>query len=175
MGSSQGTGGFFIMPRGGSRPGAGRPKKKFEIDTGRSIFSPAQREAFEKSPCVASTTEKTISFTREFKELFWQRYCDGVQPEKIFSDAGMDPEEIGVSRIWGLISTLRKQKEEGREFSSGRLVKPGTTKQPRFPSASKEAKNAAELARLSHSVAYLTQELEFIKKIILAANGGKSK
>ena len=165
------------MSSGGYRPGAGRPRKPLVMEAGRSAFTLEQREVFEESPYVASTTEKTISFTREFKELFWQRYRDGVSPEKIFVDAGFDPKMVGVSRIWGLVTTLRKQKEQGMEFSDGRPSRLNAipSKPPRLPNVSQEAKNAAEIDRLNHAVAYLTQQMEFIKKIILAANGGESE
>jgi len=172
------------MPRGGARPGAGRPRSQFEIGAGRSIFPPEQREMLEESPYVASTTEKTVSFTREFKELLWQRYSDGVAPEKIFQDAGIAPETIGLQRIWGLITTLRKLKEQGLEFNDGRLPHLSEQtlmnanmpkQQPHFPKAVKDTRNDTEIAKLRHAVAYLTQEMEFIKKIILAANGGKSE
>mgnify|MGYP000886292433 FL=1 len=171
------------MPSGGARPGAGRPRKPIEISTARSIFAPEQREQLEASPYVASVTEKTISFTCEFKEMFWQRYTDGEMPDAILRDAGIDPEAVGVSRIWGLIGTLRKQKAQGLEFNDGRephlseqtVLKKDMPRQPRFPKSLLEMRNSAEIAKLSHAVAYLMQEMEFIKKIIAAANGGKSK
>lgn len=171
------------MPSGGARQGAGRPRKMIGIEAGRSVLSPGQMALFESSPYVSKVTAKTVSFTGEFKEMFWQRFNNGAAPEQIFYEAGIDPDVIGVSRIWGLISSLRRQKKLGLEFNDGQpryseetQMKRNMPKQGRYPITPKDqAMNEAEIAKLKHAVAYLTQELEFIKKIILAANGGRSK
>ena len=49
--------------------------------------------------------------TLSFKDLFWQRYCDGVHPVQIFKDAGLDTEIIGRERIDTLVKALRDQTE----------------------------------------------------------------
>jgi len=170
------------MPRGGSRPGAGRPRKG-EEKIARSQFTSAEISRLLDSPHVAYVSRTTISYTLAFKELFWQRYCDGVYPVRIFEDAGLDVEVIGKGRIEGFLKHLRHQKERGLSFKEGGEPHSGQPeKQFTFPTPPRRPKNAQvvslspeSIARMAHEVAYLKQELEFIKKIILAGTEGKSK
>jgi hypothetical protein len=120
--------------------------------------------------------------------MFWNRYSAGAAPDAIFREAGIDPEMLGSTRVWGFVSTLRKQKEKGVAFREGRepnlsfeeKPKPkfDVPKPPRPPKPPKNRfgeYNTQDIEKLFHTVAYLSQEMEFLKKIILAANGGKSK
>lgn len=168
------------MPRGGARPGAGRHRK----DSGsfeHTEFTPEQLQTLLESPHIASVSRRSVSYTLAFKEQFWRRYCDGVAPVQIFADAGLSIEILGRPRINGLVKTLRKQKEKGLPFNEGdepHLDQPEKQfdfpKPPRIP-VNTQPINPAETAKLVHQVAYLSQEMEFIKKIILAGKDGKSK
>lgn len=168
------------MPRGGARPGSGRHRKNgngFE----HTEFTPEQLQILLRSPHVAYVSRKSVSYTLAFKEHLWQRYCDGVPPVQIFADAGLSIEILGRSRINGLVKTLRKQKEKGLPFNEGsepHLDQPekqfSFPKPPRLP-VSTQPIDPAEAAKLVHQVAYLSQEMEFLKKIILAGKDGKSK
>ena len=168
------------MPSGGSRPGAGRPRKG-KTNNERPEFTPEQLRELLESPHVAYISRKTVSFTLAFKEIFWQRYCDGVQPMQIFTDAGLNPDAVGRIRINGFAKLLRQQREKGLPFNDGREPHIGQPeKQFEFPKPPRRPNNALpispdEAAKLTHQVAYLSQELEFIKKIILAGKDGKSK
>lgn len=73
-----------------------------------------------KSPYVHNITRKTISYTLEFKELFWQRYLAGEMPDKIFRECGIDPDVLDDSRVWGLVTTLRRLAAKGLPFDEGR-------------------------------------------------------
>jgi len=42
------------------------------------------------SPHISYVSRKSVSYTKAFKEHFWQRYCDGVDPKQIFEDAGLN-------------------------------------------------------------------------------------
>lgn len=187
------------MGHGGARPGAGRPRN-IPNDNGndRHEFTKWQREQLAGNPYVAHVTDKTVSFTKEFKELFWKRVNSGVHPVTIFAEAGIDPEILGNARVNSMAKQLRKQVELGLEFTDGRdpqfppgskgnpkpepKPKPGEKfaipKPPRLPKQKNTLRQLYtddEITDLIHNVAYLSQELEFIKKIILAGTGGKSK
>jgi len=165
---------------GGARPGAGRPRKN-ESKYERSEFTPEQLSELLRSPHVAYVSRSSISYTLAFKEMFWQRYCDGIPPIQIYEDAGLNPDIIGKIRVKGLVDALRHQKEKGLPFNYGRephINQPEKQfdfpKPPRRPNYSLPI-SPDEAAKLTHQVMYLSQELEFIKKIILAGKGGKSK
>lgn len=166
---------------GGARPGAGRKPKGSESNQTRLTFDNKQIRMLLNSPHVASVSCNSISYTKEFKEWAWQRYCDGIEPKKIFRDSGIDPTVLGVNRVKGLFDSLRDQKERGLPFNNGNephTELPDKLFQlpniPRKPKYSVIEITPNELAKLVHQVKYLTQELEFIKKIILADKGVKS-
>lgn len=159
---------------GGARPGAGRPPKSGNYK--HPEFTPEQLKELVSNQYVNAVSRKSISYTKQFKELFWQRYCDGIDPKIIFEDCGLNTKYITRTRINGLIKTLRHQLEKGLSFTEG--SEPNITqndKQFEFPTPPRRANNVfiptlseADIAKLLNQVAYMSQELEFIKKIILA-------
>lgn len=169
---------------GGARPGAGR-KKKDAAPVGsagyeRCTFTPKQIKMLLNSPYVASVSCNTITYTKEFKEWIWQRYCDGIDPKQVFRDAGIDPAILGVTRVKGLINALREQKERGLPFNEGREPHLDVPDKlftlpviPRKPKHTVIEITPNELSKLVHQVKFLTQEMEFLKKIILAEKGVK--
>lgn len=168
------------MPRGGARPGAGRKRKN--NTTGQRVeFTPEQLKSLLESPHIAYISRKTISYTLAFKEMFWLRYCDGIDPKQIFQDAGLDTNIIDRTRINSLIKLLKARKEKGLPFSDGKepQLNQSETKL-NFPTPPRQPKNSKKLvlssddiSKMYHQVAYMSQELEFIKKIILAEKEGK--
>ena len=163
---------------GGSRPGAGRPRKNSTY--AHSEFTPEQLAELLQSPHISSITQKSVSYTVRFKDMFWQRYCDGVDPIKIFEDAGFNVATVGRARIFGFAKTLRKQYERGAIWNEG--SEPATESgEPRTlppmpqqsPKRTKDTISPTELARMCHKLKYMEQELEFIKKIILEERRGK--
>ena len=107
------------MPRGGARPGAGRPRKDGS-EYRKNAFTAEQLEELLQSPHVSYVSRSTISYTLKFKEMAWQRYCDGVDPPRIFLDAGFDPNVLGSIRIKGFFDQLRYWQERGMPFSEGK-------------------------------------------------------
>lgn len=162
------------MPSGGARPGAGR-KKKDGSNSECKHFSAQEIEIMLDSSYVAYVSRTTISFTIAFKEMFWQRYCDGITPVKIFEDAGLDVNVIGKGRIDTLVKALRDQTERRLPFKDGlerHYNKPDAMfdlpKQPRFPKNAQIPLTPEAIAKMVHKVTYLEQEMEFLKKIIMA-------
>jgi hypothetical protein len=161
---------------GGRRPGAGRPRKAYStpkfkqpasderLTIGREAFTEPEIEILSASPHVRKVTEKTISYTPEFKALFWEKYEAGNSPPDIFEEAGFDLDILGDSRIFGLLTAIRREK----------VIAEQTEKIASQGSAATSNKkiigeiNEKEIRKLMHQVAYMSQELEFIKKIMKA-------
>ena len=165
---------------GGARPGAGR-KRKNPIGP-RDEFSPEQLKVLLESPHVSYVSRTTVSFTAVFKEMCWQRYIDGVEPLRIFTEANLPVDLLGRSRIAGFFKLMRKQKEKGLPFNEGNEPNEGQPeKKLDFPIPPKKISykttqlSDADIVKMQHQVAYMSQELEFIKKIILAGTEGRSK
>lgn len=166
---------------GGARPGAGRKRKGADSSNYiRLTFDNKQIKMLLNSPHVANVSCNSISYTKEFKEWAWQRYCDGIAPKQIFRDAGIDPLVLGLNRVKGFFDALRDQKERGLPFNEGRDPHAELPEKlfnlpvlPRKPKHTVIEITPNELAKLVHQVKYLTQELDFLKKIILADKGVK--
>lgn len=162
---------------GGSRIGAGRPRKSGNF--AYPELNTTQIKELLDSPYIHSVSKKTISFTKAFKKLFWQRYCDGVESVQIFADAGLSVSALSRDRINNFTKALKLQVEKGQDFTEGRAPQEGSDKLFDFPTPPRRANSVripnlseAEVAKLINQVAYMSQEIAFLKKIILL---GKEK
>jgi len=82
---------------------------------------------------------------------------------------GLDPDILGKTRIKGIVGRIKKQGLRGIAFSEGyHWVDKDAPADESHPVSQR-------LSRLEHELAYAKQELEFIKKIILANREGKRK
>ena len=162
--------------RGGARPGAGRKRKTLAGTFEHSTFSAEQLKELLSSPHVAYVSTKSVSYTKAFKKAAWQRYCDGVDPSQIFADAGFNTNTLGRPRILGFFKTLRALKAKGLPFTEGNTPNLGEVQAAfSFPTPPRRANKGrrpvmsdTEVNKLCVKVAYLSQEIEFVKKIILA-------
>ena len=162
--------------RGGARPGAGRKKKNPDGTMENSAFTAEELLTLVSSPYVAYVSSNSITYTKAFKEAAWRRYCDGAEPHEIFTDAGFDIKLLGNDRIRMFFRTLKDAKEKGMPFVDG--LQPGTNglvKQVSIPNPPRMSKKTQaplmtdeEIQNLATKVAYMAQELEFIKKIIFS-------
>ena len=122
----------------------------------RKKFTEEEMKILSENPYTISVTENTLSFTIEFKELFWDCYCKGMSPSAIISQSGYDPQILGETRIEGLKYTLKKAVLAGKEFTN--VAKPALqTDQIEYTNAS--------IKELEQKVKYLEQEIAYLKKI----------
>jgi len=167
--------------RGGARPGAGQKKKTPEGTYEHVTFTPEQLKELLDSPHVSYVSRKSVSYTKAFKTHAWQRYCDGIDALQIFTDAGLNVTLLGRSRILGFFKMLRETKEKGLPFSEGNDPHlSDAEKKFTFPTPPRRANKGRppvmsdlEVNKLATQVAFMAQEIEFIKKIILAETGEK--
>lgn len=61
-------------------------------------FSKESIERFNRNPYVKRVSEKSITYSDEFKRMFIEEYLRGITPRTIFIDAGFDVEILGVRR-----------------------------------------------------------------------------
>jgi len=135
----------------------------------RKKFTAAELETIRKNQYVKRATSKMIIFTVEFKEEFWRRYKEERQgPRKIIEAMGFEPKILGRKRIEGIARHLREQAESGEAFRDER--------QRREANQSEEQQTVTkEMMKMRHKIAYMEQELEFIKKSIIADNEARQK
>lgn len=122
----------------------------------RKTFTAEEINLLRQNPFTYKVTNRTLSFTKEFKELFMEKYNAGMLPQQIFAEHGYDQELLGDRRIRGISHYLRAQyaATEGN-FAEGKKSKVSCK-----PLSEKE-----ELKQLRQEVDYLKQEIDFLKKI----------
>ncbi len=135
-------------------------------------YTEKQIKELKKNPYVLKVSKHRLYYTAKFKEEFWISYQAGNSPRKILSDFGFDLSIFGQKQIDSLVQHIKKQALSGNGFSEGE------NRQRRSPM---KATNETELSspqsieRMQNELLYLRQEVEFLKKIIIADNSEKRK
>lgn len=133
-------------------------------------FTPDELKEIRANSYVKSATAKMIRFTVAFKEEFWRRYHDECQqPAKIMEEFGFNIDVLGEKRIAGILIHIREQVNSGEEFRDVRKV-PETQAENQDQLTPSKA-----ILKIQHKVAYLEQEVEFIKKTIIADNEARRR
>lgn len=133
-------------------------------------YTPKQIKQLEKNPYVFKATKHRIYYTAKFKEDFWVSYQAGNAPRKILIDFGFDINMFGQKQIDSLVQHIKKQALSGKGFTEGE------NRQRRLPmkaTSEKELSSPQSIERMQNELLYLRQEVEFLKKIIIADNARK--
>lgn len=131
---------------------------------GVNYFSKDQVERFKKNPNVKYVSERSISFTEEFKEEFWIRYSNGELPGQILLSIDIDPKALGRRRMSNIVQRIKMEANRVDTFKDTRHNNRGKYSKM----SAEEMTPEQELEYLRNKVEYLTQENEFLKKIELA-------
>ena len=125
----------------------------------RKVFTPEEVEMLRNNKFTFAVTPHILSFTKEFKELFWREYQAGAIPRQILEKYGYPSDVLGRKRIWGIAHVIKKQYHSPEGLHEGSLPKSGK-------SSDQDARTTEErVKQLQGEVEYLRQELEFLKKI----------
>lgn len=116
-------------------------------------------ERLRKNPYIASVTANTVRFTEAFKELAYEKKCQGISVAETMRQCGIDPEILGASRVEGFSYTLNKKAKQENGFSDGR------SENYRRPPKTGEETVEHRLRQLENELAYTRQEVEFLKKL----------
>ena len=125
-------------------------------------FTEEELQLLKENPYTYYVTHTTLYLSITFKEQFYERYTNGEIPRQILEDCGYPASILGKERIWGIASSIKKEYRKYGSFREGPTTKPRTP-----PSPEEEAEHSQEeqIRLLQHQVEYLTQEMEFLKKI----------
>lgn len=121
-------------------------------------FTEEQQQELQNNKYTAMVTANSLSFTKEFKELFYNEYLTGVLPREILRRYGYPVEILGKRRIWGIAHCIKKEYESNGGFRDVRSPRPA-------PARSEELTPEQQIRQLQQKLDYLTQEVEFLKKI----------
>ena len=106
-------------------------------------YTPKQIKELKANPYTLNVTKNKLYFTAKFKEDFWISYQAGNAPRKILLDFGYNLEYFGQKQIDDIVQRIE-------DLSSPQSIE-----------------------RMQNELLYLRQEVEFLKKIIIADNSRK--
>lgn len=137
----------------------------------RKTFTQEELQILRNNPYVKNATENTIHFTVAFKEEFWRLFSEEkLSPQRIIGRLGFDVRILGESRIKGIKYQLQKQVNKGEPFSDVRRI---PEKKPLVNF--EHTLTSKPLQKIAHRLAYLEQEMVFIKKNIMVENEARRK
>ena len=122
-------------------------------------LSQREIEQLRKNPYIKKVTANTVMFTDEFKQLVYEKKCEGVSISETMRSCKIDPDILGESRVSGFAYTLNKKAKTEAGFTdqrSGNYHRP-----PKTGSETVEQR----IKQLENELAYTRQEVEFLKKL----------
>lgn len=121
-------------------------------------FSEEQIKRLKDHPCIENISDKSITYTMEFREKSIDLYQRGYSSRQIFEEAGLSVKDLGMNRIRLSLERWRKMSKRDEGFKDTRKGSSGRPRQkPRTPEE--------ELKYLKDRNEYLEQENEFLKKL----------
>ncbi len=133
-------------------------------------FTQEQIKKLKKNPYTFKVTNNRLYFTAKFKEDFWISYQAGNAPRKILTDLGYDLSIFTQKQIDNYVQRIKKEALSGNGFREG------VNRECRAPmkaTQENELTSPQSLERMRNELLYLRQEVEFLKKIIIAENSKK--
>lgn len=126
------------------------------------MLSNEEIETLRSNPYIRSAHKSKVSFTADFKKEFLSRNNAGETSDEILRSFGIDPNVLGIGRVWSLAGMFRNELELHGGFSDVRRK-------------SESDIQTATMEQLRTEVAYIKQEVEFLKKNIILDLGTQRK
>ena len=121
----------------------------------KNYFTPEQVEQLRKNKYVKHVSEKAITYTEEFKEVFMMEYNSGKLPSQILTEMGFDCKVLGEARVDGISRRTRIQSIRPEGFKDTRSTESG---RPRTRDLTKEEL----IERQKQEIEVLKAKLEFL-------------
>lgn len=123
-------------------------------------FTQAEIQVLSENPNVLYVSSSQIKFTPDFKQRAYEAYMQGIPVKETMRSNGIDPETLGDGRVYSFTHHLKNKAVEDFSFSDRRCNN-GFKRNP-------PEQDPLYVRELEHRVAYLTQEVEFLKKSLAA-------
>ena len=133
-------------------------------------YTAKQIKELKANPYTLNVTKNKLYFTAKFKEDFWIRYQAGNAPRKILSDFGYNLDIFEQKQIDSLVQRIKKQALSGKGFTEGE----NREKRVAMKATDEiDLSSSQSIERMQNELLYLRQEVEFLKKVIIADNSKK--
>lgn len=145
------------------------------IKYGKNHFTPEQVKQLKQNKFVKNISEKKITYTDDFKEVFLLEYNSGKLPSQIVVDMGFDCNVLGRKRIDGIVQRIKKQSVRPEGFKDTRI---GNSGKPITRDLSKEKiieRQKAEIELLKAKVEFLSDVKRLEREAMWAASKSKKK
>ena len=126
----------------------------------KKIFSDKEVSRLAKNQNILKVSNKSITYSFEFKKKFIDEYKLGKTTRVIFEEAGLDIEILGKRRIETASNRWRKTFKE-----KGELGLKDTRKKFSGRSVSRELTDSEKIKRLEAQIEFLKIENVFLKKL----------
>ena len=125
---------------------------------GVNYFTDEQVKILKSNPYIEKVSNKSVKYSKQFKEEFWILYSKGESPSQILIKFGIDPKILGQKRISNIVHRIKMEANRLEGFEDTRKNNSGRP-------ATKHMTSEEKIAYLEHKVAYQKQEIDFLKKI----------
>ena len=138
---------------------------------GRGRFTEEEMNSLLQNPYVADVSQTSISYAREFKQLFMEEYTAGRRPVQIFRDAGFDIEMLGSKRIERACARWKESYESGTLGSRRAVLHKGEETEELAESGSFEQIRSNKRKLVDHcreqekTIRMLKAEVEFFREL----------
>ena len=122
---------------------------------GKNYFTLEQVEQLRKNKYVKHVSEKAITYTEEFKEIFLLEYKSGKSPSQILTEMGFNCKVLGKSRIDTVSRRVKAQSKRPEGFNDTRSTESG---RPR----TKDLTPEEQMERLKLENEILKAKVEFL-------------
>ena len=126
----------------------------------KKVFTDQEVEMLRANKYTYAVTPHILSFTKEFKNLFWEEYQGGALPRQILENCGYPASVLGKERIWGIAQAIKNQYHSSDGLREGSLSKSNHARNADGAKTTEE-----QVKELQGEIQYLRQEIEFLKKI----------
>lgn len=125
----------------------------------KKLFSRAEQDHLSNNKYVKKVSDKSITYSDEFKRLFIDEYMEGKTPREIFESRGFDVEILGIKRVEQCADRWKRAYErdgiiglaDSRKGTSGRPLK-------------REMTPEEVIAKQDARIKLLESQLELLKK-----------
>ncbi len=123
---------------------------------GKNYFTSEQVEQLKKNKYVKHVSEKSITYTEEFKEVFFYEYNSGKIPSQILIEMGFELKALGQSRVTAISKRVRKQAKRSEGFKDTRAESSGRPRTRELTQEELIERQKLEIELLKAKVEYLS-------------------
>ena len=144
---------------------------------GNKYFTNEQVEQLKRNEYVNKVSEKSITYTEEFKERFLLEYNSGKPLSQILIEMGFDPKVLGERRVSNIVQRIKEQSLRPEGFKDTRADNPNMGRPSTRDLAPDEiiAKQKAEIEMLKAKVEYLSDLKRLEREAMWKASKSKKK